>query len=395
MDSKLRELDDQRLIATIAGQIAVPRAEVPDHLRSFVLHAPLELMARAALLPLVAPAARDVARERIILLGHRYGAAGLPLERPAPTDFASAAEAIDAVSDDDRSDAAASWLGSHLRPDELIPLAAAVVARLDAAGHAAIYFALLTRYHPRGLPGQMLRHPVHALRPDTGARIDVLASTGDIPVLDALAALTPIGPPPSTFIAPLVQHAQSAGVMTQLTGPVERPFELLRFAAQAMLQGPDEHVPYGWTHHLTLAQAPLLLAGRGVDPTTATFVAAAYLGAFWAGLGEGRVDLGHVPDPVEVDLVEAVAAGPAAASGAAHRAGAGAAAGAVAAELATAASCGHDAHRVKYTLACLDAASTDRPGLPLYLAAAAHLHAWWEHHGDPSDPRPDLRPPTT
>ena len=43
-------LDDHRLVVGVAEQIGVPRAAVADGKGSFVLHAPLELMARAALL---------------------------------------------------------------------------------------------------------------------------------------------------------------------------------------------------------------------------------------------------------------------------------------------------------------------------------------------------------
>ena len=57
-------LDHHRLVVGVAEQIGVPRAAVADGKASFVLHAPLELMARAALLPYVAPAARDATRAR-------------------------------------------------------------------------------------------------------------------------------------------------------------------------------------------------------------------------------------------------------------------------------------------------------------------------------------------
>jgi hypothetical protein len=46
--------------------------------------------------------------------------------------------------------------------------------------------------------------------------------------------------------------------------------------------------------------------------------------------------------------------------------------------LATRASLHGDAHRVKYTLACLDAIATDPGHEALYLAAAAYLSAWWD-----------------
>ena len=122
----------------------------------------------------------------------------------------------------------------------------------------------------------------------------------------------------------------------------------------------------------------------------ATFVAAAYLAAHWAAYGEGRVDLADAPAPVDLAVAEALAAGPDVAAAAAFHAGAGPSAGEVAGVLATMASRSHDAHRVKYTLACLDAASLDPTAQPLYLAAAASLNGWWIERGDDSDPRPDL-----
>ncbi len=385
-DDPRLELDDQRLVATVAAGLGEPRAEVPAERSSFVLHAPLELLARAALLPLVAPPARESARRRLLVLADEYAASGAPVAPPAAVAFGSPAAAIAALGDPERADAAAVWLGTHCRPDQLRALLAPVLLpSLEAAGHANIYLALLARYQPRGLPGQMLRHPIHALHTGSGRAIAVLAPQEAPPVIAALAELDPIGPPPSAFIAPLVLHAEAHRVFDRVTGPAERPFELLRFAAQTMLQGSPDHAPYGWTHMLTLAQAPLMIGGPG-----ATFVAAAYLAAHWAGHGIGRVDLAHVPAPVDVPFDVAVRSDPATAAAAAYHTARGPALGAVAAALATAASVNRDAHRVKYTLACLDAATSDPDAQPLYLAAAASLNAWWEQHGDSADPAPEL-----
>ena len=46
-------------------------------------------------------------------------------------------------------------------------------------------------------------------------------------------------------------------------------------------------------------------------------------------------------------------------------------------ELVNRAAVHEDAHLVKYTLACLDAAATDPDGTRVYLAAAASLSGWW------------------
>ena len=46
-------------------------------------------------------------------------------------------------------------------------------------------------------------------------------------------------------------------------------------------------------------------------------------------------------------------------------------------DLATAAAVHADAHLVKYTLACFDAASADADAAQVHLTAAATLAGWW------------------
>jgi hypothetical protein len=50
---------------------------------------------------------------------------------------------------------------------------------------------------------------------------------------------------------------------------------------------------------------------------------------------------------------------------------------AIATELASRAALHEDAHVVKYTLACFDAARADPEHARLFLSAAAFLHGWW------------------
>src|SRR4051794_32103826 len=72
------------LVAHVAERVRVPRADPAD---SFVLHAPLELLARAALLPWVAPDGRRAAHLRLLTLLDEYETwdeAALP--DPAPDD---------------------------------------------------------------------------------------------------------------------------------------------------------------------------------------------------------------------------------------------------------------------------------------------------------------------
>ena len=402
-------LSDQLLVEQAARAIGVPRAEVIGDRFSFVLHAPLELLARAALLPYVEPGARDQARRRIMALVDGYQSSGPPRLAGPGADFGSVDAAGDALlaamgaGDRGGADDAAAWLGDHAGPSALRAiLAPALLPCLDAAGHANIHLALLERTQPRGVPGQLLRHVVDAATSASPlamavppVRVDAGRADGaSARIVSALSAVRPIAPPASHFIAPLVLHAEASGVFAALldddgrfTAPARADHTLLRFASQAMLQGPPEQAPYGWTHCLTLAQAPLLVAERGADVAVATFVAAAYLAAHWACHGHGRLDLDHVPARVDLSLDDALATGPQAAAAVAwhhpHPS-------VVAGVLASRASVHHDAHRVKYTLACLDAAALDPRAARLHLAAAAYLASWWQHAGDPSDPRPDL-----
>ena len=166
----------------------------------------------------------------------------------------------------------------------------------------------------------MLRHPVRELAKGSVRRIDVPATYSVVDprgvhaleLLGVLMEQKAIGPPPSSFIAPLVEYAQDNGVFEAFVddgvfvAPERTPFELLRFAALAMLHGPDEHVPYGWTHCLTLAQAPLLIAGSCTDPGQAAFVSLAYLAAHWAGLGSDTVENWFSPRAVEASVDEAL-----------------------------------------------------------------------------------------
>ncbi len=401
----LGKLSDQRLVECAAEVIGVPRARVAADRHSFVLHAPLELMARSALLPSVAVAGRAEARRRIMVLAAGYQSCGPPLPDPPPRSFDSLPHAASALleaiagQDLDGADRAAGWLGPRLRSDQVVALLADhIVDRLSAAGHGNVHLQLLTRNHPRGLPDQMLRPLVRALAVASNRRIDVpdvrvsadheQASTEAL--LDVLSRVPVIGPAKHDGIAALVEHAQAGNALRDLvdadgrfTTPREPPVELLRFAAQAMLQGPAESSPYGWTHCLTLSQAALMVGTACESPSRATYVGAAYLASHWAALGEGAVDLDRVPAPVDIGLDEALATSPGLAAAAAWHDPARAETLTI---LATAASSAHDAHRVKYTLACLDAAAADRSHRPLYLAAAAYLNAWWIQHPDPSDP---------
>ncbi|MDX2379176.1 MAG: hypothetical protein QNM02_05405, partial [Acidimicrobiia bacterium] len=70
-DRDLHHWSDARLIAAVAQIVSIPRQ---DRSNSFILHAPLEVSARAALLPRVMPVDRELARLHILAVAAQYEA---------------------------------------------------------------------------------------------------------------------------------------------------------------------------------------------------------------------------------------------------------------------------------------------------------------------------------
>jgi len=350
---------DDRLLAWAAADVAVPKVDPAD---SFVLHAPLELLARAALLPRVAAPARDGARERLVALVDAYGRAGAGLGPPPPADHASVGDACAALvkavaaGDLDDADRHAAWLGGRASAAELrAGLGPAVAPALGAAAHGSILLHLMG--HVPGLGPGLLRGPVRELarQPGPVVPVDGLA-TGSSPLVDALVAVPPLGSPATHFIEPMVRHgrATAATLLPGVSDDVAAARRAVgRVAAWSMLQEGPTHVPYGWTHALTIPQAVLSL---GLEPRLAVAVAGSQAVGFRASMGSRALD-----------PTAPVASGP----------------GPDGDRLVADASRHGDAHVVKYTLAALDAAADDPGCSDLYLAAADRLQVWWR--GQPDD----------
>jgi hypothetical protein len=131
-----------------------------------------------------------------------------------------------------------------------------------------------------------------------------------------------------------------------------------------------------------MPQAVIALAGHGSDPRTAIAVAATHVVGFRAALGERSLSARyHPPPPATTDFAEAIATTQAEAAATVWHA-AEDALDEIVTTLATRAALHHDAHLVKYTLACFDAAATDPSQRRLYLSAAASLSAWWAQFPD-------------
>lgn len=387
-------LSDAALVGTTGDRLAIPRASAAD---SFVLHSALELLARAALLPFVDPAMRPAARDRLVELGDQFEQFGEAVEPPRPTPFdgleSAALRLIDAIArgELDDVDAAASWLGRAATPWQLRDLLAdALVPSLAAAGHAPIFLHLLPRVAPRGeATGELLRQLARELarRPEwrlswferrtaTGVEADGRLLTR------ALVETPRLDDPPNAFIHPLMSRIDSddaagawLGAATTGAELGDRPQAVLRVAAWSMIAEPTRHAPYGWSHCLTMPQAVLGVADSCADPSVALAVAATYVAGFRT-MADGplRTEM-DAPDP-RLPLLDAIQAGPAVAGAAAWH-GAAVDARGITGALATYAAMHADAHLVKYTLACMDAAAADPRARPLYLAAAATLAGWW------------------
>jgi hypothetical protein len=409
---------DAELVAAAGSVLADPKEAPAD---SFVLHAPLELLARSALLTRVRPEGRDEARRRIVELAAAYRAAGEPLIPTvrAPSDsfgsvdvaFARLAEAL-GVGDLDLVDQSATYLADRVPPARLAArLGPALVTSLGAAAHGGILMYLLGRDPAGGVDRRIIRgglreigrHPDWQLTwfadPDLPAETRDQADPSHGPVdatpedlVEALADVPLLGVPGSTFIFPIMNQAEASGSAARLLAPLLGRVllggardeagiwavraGLARVAALSMLQEGPEHAPYGWTHCLTMPQAVMALAGA-VDPKVAVAVAATHVVGFRGALGTRAVDLGWQPavHPL-VEVAEAIDAGQEVAAATVWHAPP-SALGGIVAYLASNAAGHRDAHLVKYTLACLDAASTDPRARRLYLAAAASLAAWW------------------
>jgi hypothetical protein len=330
---------DAELIANWAAVIDVPKAGPAN---SFMLHAPLELLARAILLERVPSATRSAARERMQWVADTYVAAGPSID-PLP--------AADALDIDD------------------------TVSSLAAAGHAPILLSLRPRvkavpdtFGNRLVATEVGRYPDWRLTWPRARRSDG-PSSGDL--AERLAAPPSPGDPGSDFIYPTMHLTETSGLAADLLDAPLRGMRvedarriLLRTAALSMLQDNPAAAPYGWTHCLTMPQAVLVAAEHGANSDIAIAVAATYVLGFRSTQGRVRIDpswtpprdtaVGAVwwaPDDELRDIVDELVS-----FGVVHR----------------------DAHVAKYTLACLDAAEADPEERRLFLAAAAYLHDWWK-----------------
>nr|WP_315191559.1 hypothetical protein [uncultured Albidiferax sp.] len=367
--SPANEWSDLHLVSAVAAAITAPKQQAPS---SFVLHAPLELLARAALLPRVEPSARDLARQQMAAIASRYAAEGLEVTLPSST-FPTPRRALDTLmaalrdGDADGCNGALAYLLKALPLWELRTALGDILApQLGAAAHAPLLLAALPRF-AHAIPGLggLLHAPLRYVAHQAGLRLTWHSQPGpeDRDGVDPVSTLwqrlaqVPTVPLASTGIAHALLAVQDNGMATRLlAGPCrtltvpQAQRVLLRLAALSMLQDTPRHAPYGWTHCLTLPQAVLAHADASRDPQALVAIAATQVLAFRATLGTVALEaMDTVADP-DISVTA----------------------------LASHAATHPDAHLAKYTLACLDAAGNDPQAAPLFLAAAAHLGQWWK-----------------
>ena len=398
---------DAEVISSVAEAISVPRAIPAD---SFVLHAPLELMARGALLPWVAPEHRDAALRNIASLATDYAAFSDGIGTPRIVEFPSCAAAVHAFArairdnDLDTTDSVAVWFVTHCTPTKIATLLADVVApSLAAAAHGSIFLYLLPRVHAhrgpalamlRPLARELARHSQLELTwqnrvgCDTPEGHPIGVAINDSEALRAaLEAVPRLGLPGSDFIFPIMHQVVANGTVQDLLTDAVATVTIggaravvLRAAAAAMLHEHSEHAAYGWSHALTMPQAVLGLAAQSQHPRRLIAIATTYAVGFRAAFSKVPITWNYAPERVNFTTDQALASGAdraVVAAAAFHEYGTNP--GAVRRCLATRAAIQSDAHLVKYVLASFDAASDDPTCAATYIAAAASLCSYWTH----------------
>ena len=393
-------LSDAELFDLVATVVSEPKEEPAD---SFVLHAPLEVLARRSLLAHVAPARRAAARGRLVDIALRYHSAGPPVHGVDPLEHRSTADGVAGLAraiaggDPDSVDATAAWLATAADARDLLGLVDTIVPSLSAAGHGAILLELLGRSAPRSraavglirpIAREAARHPDWALTWQRGA---TFRGSGIDGLVEGLLATPRIGRPGSDFIHPLMHQAETSGVAAEVVPaslPAGAPVAevgraLARIASLSMLLDDPDATPYGWSHCLTIPRAIVSVAPWASRPDEALAVAATYVVGFRTALSTTDVAASHEPEDPGVDAVGALGSPPRVAAAAVHHASAEELA-AVRVELASYAAAHEDAHLAKCTLALLDAAAADPGAERLHLSAAAHLSAWWRQFDVPA-----------
>lgn len=403
----LDRLSDRQLISAASGIISQPGKGIT----SFTLHAPLELLARGGLLPLVHPTDRDLARMQIVASAAAYEGGVEVLPTPAKIgafrdldDAGKRLSSVFSVGDEDGLEAVVMQIASQFGTSSLVNvLTPALLPTLTSASHAHIGLWLLLRHGAAGDPrdASLLRAAARRLASDPTGRLgsfDGMEVTGR-EVLDKspaqiekhlLARLT--DPPKGTRerggIRSLLESAEKTGNIDRYFGDLMRyqwnnqqidaAFRaVLRVSAHAMLQDDDRQAKFGWSHCLTLPQAACGLSSLNIHRKLGLATTMVWIMAYRTILSQRRLDFDYQPEVVTgASLREALYSGPKTAAGRFWHAEKDEIAE-MQTLLASEASVRNDLHLAKYTRACLDMCSFDPEHWRLYMASAAKLSALW------------------
>lgn len=357
-----------------------PRSQPAD---SFVLHAPLELLTRRLLLPLIRQEAKPEAEARIAEIAEQFEAFG-PVFIPAPVQpSGSLGDAIDSGDLELVDGAIRQFCAMADGATFIRSTANCIVSRLGGAAHGSIYVHLLRQLEEvsindrlllRGLAREIARNPE--------AKIQWIAErTATAPTDDLEQVLLnppPLGPLESNFIIPTMKSVDTkamAGTLLDSStiglSPVEAGRILLKIAAWSMLQDDPVHAPYGWSHCFTMPHATLAIADLLDDPSVGIAVAATFVLGFRATLSSvplnpnWRPPAGHPSAHIwnasddEYPMIVT--------------------------DILTAAAIHPDAHLAKYCLSCHQAAEADPTSGRLFMAAAAYLVDWWKRADENTD----------
>ena len=358
---------------------------------SLEIHAPLEVMARYSLLPLVDSPSRQSARRNIAKAAWDFAEVATP-------EILEADGSSDLIGGDDWMDApwptvSRSLGGALRRPKNLKALAKRVVQQVGGAGHGQIllHHMLDADQHVRR---KLLPHMQMFIR--AFSEDESTAGGAVIPQIRPLLRASPSaideflrGIPQSSVDTP---HRGIRGVMARGQGveaaKVGGPAHGTQFeaagtaclAAARMMLTAETEMEYGWSHCLTLSEAAWGFADRGEDDVGAT-VALSYVAGYVCALGfPGWPSLAPNASTAALGITafrQALAsASPEDAVAICLRASEDVAMEAWG-EVISQASRLEDAHLVKYTHSCFRCAARKPEAERVFLAAATRLLARW------------------
>ena len=265
-------------------------------LSSLEIHAPLEVMARYALLPQVASAQRERARRNMAKAAGDFAETASP-PAASPVGYADATPTVDWI--DSPWEAVGDSLSEATRwPRNLKVLITRVLQQVGGAGHGQILLHHVLDADPH-VRRKLLPHMQMFIRAfcedqstDRGAVIPQIrpllhASPGAIE--EFLGGIRRSRTSTlHTGIRGVMARGQSVDVPEVSDSTRAKPFEVAGtacIAAARIMLTADADMEYGWSHCMTLSEAAWGFVDRGTEDEVAASVALSYVAAFVSALG--------------------------------------------------------------------------------------------------------------